>query len=110
MTAGDKKLRRWLILLKVYIAFSIVAGILFALALCYLALAHNPQGEFCAFVPEGQNGNFSSYGNECNIRVGLMTRIFLAFFAIGSGLLLTPVVICMSITAAVRWLLRRKAG
>ena len=46
----------------------------------YLAMEHNPQGTFCAYVARGGIGNAISWNEPCVIRWLPLTMVFFSWF------------------------------
>jgi hypothetical protein len=84
--------RRWRLVTAYYV--SVVAiMVLWTSAGVYMALDHNPQGEFCAYVEEGEPANWSSQGGPCNILWIEIGRFWLASAVVATPFLLLPLLV-----------------
>jgi hypothetical protein len=90
--------RRWIV-----IYCGLVAGmfLLWGLAATYTALDHNPQGEFCAYVDEGEPANWSSQGGACRLRWGEIGLLWFVLLVPTAPFLVLPLLVLF-----VRWLWR----
>lgn len=53
-----------------------------ALFMCFAALSHNPQEEFCAYLSSGGTGNYTSQGSPCNVKWGEISFVFGGWFLV----------------------------
>lgn len=103
-------MRRSRVFLKIYVAFSLVLGTLAGAATAHMALEHNPQGVYCAYVPKGQSGNYTSQGDECNVIIGNLGPLVVFNAVFVSAIFLLPLALYLSVAALLRWLRRRSRG
>ncbi len=99
-------MRRSRIFLKVYVAFSLLSGMLGGAATVYMALDHNPQGAYCEYVPKGERGDIILQHGYCNIVFGNLAPLVAINAAFVSGIFLLPVALYLSVAALLRWLRR----
>jgi hypothetical protein len=84
--------KRWR-LVTAYYAVVVAILVLWTSAGICMALDHNPQGEFCAYVEEGEPANWSSQGGPCNILWHEIGRLWLASAVVATPFLLLPLLI-----------------
>lgn len=59
-----------------WVLIPLLVGLPLALFICYGALQHNFQEEFCAYVAHGAPANYSMQGEGCNIKWGELSLVF----------------------------------
>jgi hypothetical protein len=94
------RMRRWRPVTAYYLVIAVMFA-LWTLAGIYMALDHNPQGEFCVYV-EGEPATWSSQGGPCNILWHEIGRFWLASAVVATPFLLLPLFIL-----SLSWLWRR---
>lgn len=89
---GERKTRHWLRLCTWALVTTTVLFAAVATANLYGALTHNPQGEFCRYVPDGETFHIKIEGYPCRL-TSMAALTFFATYAIPAiplqGLLLT---------------------
>jgi|SRR5690606_12590572 hypothetical protein len=98
------------LLLKGYIVLSLLLGLMAGAATAYMALDHNPQGAYCAYVPKGESGNYVSQGDECNIVFGNLAPLVVFNAILVAVVFLLPVAFYLGVAALLAWLRRHLAG
>lgn len=98
------------LLLKGYIVLSLLLGLMAGAATAYMALDHNPQGAYCAYVPKGESGNYVSQGDECNIVFGNLAPLVVFNAILVAVVFLLPVVFYLGVAALLAWLRRPLEG
>ena len=88
------QVKQWRLVTTYYVIVGVVL-ILWTLAGIYMALDHNPQGEFCAYVEQGAPANWSSQGGPCNILWHEIGRLWLASAVVATPFLLLPLLILL---------------
>lgn len=72
----------------IYLFVAIVISLTIASLMAYVALQHNPQGEFCAYAPDMESCEYQ-YGAIASVFLGWL---FASLFALGIPALLWCVV------------------
>ena len=63
-----------------WVLIPLLVALPLACFMCYAALDHNPQEEFCAYAARGVSANYSVHGEDCDIKwdaIGLLFTVWL---------------------------------
>jgi hypothetical protein len=86
------QIKRWRLVIAYYV---LVVTILVLWTSASMALDHNPQVEFCAYVEEGEPATWSPQGGPCNILWNEIARFWLAAAVVATPFLLLPLLILL---------------
>lgn len=59
-----------------WVLIPLLVALPLAFFMCYGALDHNPQEEFCSYVARDVSANYSVQGENCNIKWGAIGLLF----------------------------------